>query len=128
MLLPTTSRKIEVHNLTISNQEGSFKLNVDIHKVEKDVLLTVPHREYKISLQSYSHFRGVFIDDNDTKAGLPVHIVLEASDFSKIKTNMPARIGKSGASVAELTKFGWMIMSPEREDQFQGVLDSINHA
>ena len=37
MLLHTTSRKIEVQNLTISNQEGSFK-NVDIHKVEKDIL------------------------------------------------------------------------------------------
>ena len=37
MLLHTTSRKIEVQNLTISNQEGFFK-NVDIHKVEKDIL------------------------------------------------------------------------------------------
>ena len=37
MLLHTTSRKIEVHNLTISNQESSFK-NVDTHKVEKDIL------------------------------------------------------------------------------------------
>ena len=85
MLLQTTSRKIEVHNLTISNQEHSFKLNVDIHKVEKDMLLTVPHPEYKTLLHTYSHLRGVLIDDNDTKAELPVHIVLGASDFSKIQ-------------------------------------------
>ena len=51
------------------------------------------------------------IDDNDTKAELLFHIVLETSDFSKIKTNMPARIGKTD----ELTKFGWMIMPPEKE-------------
>ena len=43
MLLHTTSRKIKVHNLTIRNQEGSFKLNVDMHKVEKNILLTVPN-------------------------------------------------------------------------------------
>ena len=111
MLLHTTSRKIEVHNLNISNQEGSFKLNVDIHKVGKDILLTVPNPEYKTLLQHNSHLRGVFIDDDDTKAELQVHIVLGTSDFSKIKTNMPARFGKTGEPVAELTKFGWMIMS-----------------
>ena len=116
MLLHTTSRKIEVHNLTISNQEHSFKLNVEIHKVEKDMLLTVPNPEYKTLLQSYSHLRGVLIDNNDTKAELPVHIVLGASDFSKIKTSIPARIGKAGEPVAGLTKFGWMIMSPRQED------------
>ena len=75
---PTKSQKSAVHNLNISNQEGSFKLNVDIHQVEKDILLTVPNREYK--------------------------------------TNMPARIGETGEPVAELTKFGWMIMSPGQED------------
>ena len=118
MLLHTTSRKIEVHYLTISNQVGSFELNVGMHKVEKEILLTVPNPEYKTLLQSYSHFRGVFIDDDDTKAELPVHIVLGASNFSKIKTNMPARIGKTGEPVAELTKIGWMIMSTGQEDHF----------
>ena len=33
MLLRNTLRKIEVRNFTISNQDGFFKLNVDIHKV-----------------------------------------------------------------------------------------------
>ena len=91
----TTSRKIELQNLTISNQEGSFRLNLNIQEVEKDILLTVPNPEYKTLLQSYSHLRGVFIDDDDTKAELPVHIALGASDFSKITNNMPARIRKS---------------------------------
>ena len=30
--------------------------------------------------------------------------------------NMPARIGKTDEPVAELTKFGWMIISPGKED------------
>ena len=50
MSLHATSRKIEVPNLTISNQEGSFKLNVDIHKVEKNILLAVPNPECKTFL------------------------------------------------------------------------------
>ena len=113
----------QVRNLTISNQEGSFKLKVDIHKVDKEILLTVPNSEYKTLLQSYSQLKGVFIDDvddddddDDTKAELPVHIVLGASNFSKIKTNMPARTGKTGEAVAELTKFGWMIILTGKEN------------
>ena len=111
----------QVRNLTISNQEGSFKLKVDIHKVDKEILLTVPNSEYKTLLQSYSQLKGVFIDDvddddDDTKAELPVHIVLGASNFSKIKTNMPARTGKTGEAVAELTKFGCMIILTGKEN------------
>ena len=109
----------QVRNLTISNQEGSFKLKVDIHKVDKEILLTVPNSEYKTLLQSYSQLKGVFIDDvddDDTKAELPVHIVLGASNFSKIKTNMPARTRKTGEAVAELTKSGWMIILTGKEN------------
>ena len=64
------------------------------------------------------------IDDDDTKAELPFHIVLGASDFSKIKTNMPAKIGKTG----ELTKFGWMFMPPGQEGHSNMYLtQSITH-
>ena len=64
------------------------------------------------------------IDDDDTKAELPFHIVLGASDFSKIKTNMPAKIGKTG----ELAKFGWMIMPPGQEGHSNMYLtQSITH-
>ena len=41
-----------MQNLTIGNQEGSFKLYEGIHEAEKDVRLTVPNPEYKALLQS----------------------------------------------------------------------------
>ena len=62
--------------------------NVDpplIQSPEKDILLAAPNPEYKTLLQSYSHLRVAFIDEDNTKAELPVHIVLGASDFSKIR-------------------------------------------
>ena len=59
----------------------------------------------------------MFIDDNDTKGKLPVKIVLGASNFLEIKTNMPARIGKTSEPVARLTKFGWVVMSPNQRKQ-----------
>lgn len=50
-------------------------------------------------------------DNDDTKAEILVHFNLGVSDFSKIKTKMPARTRKTGEPVAEVTKFGWTIMS-----------------
>ena len=117
MLLHTKSRKIKERNLTMSNQEGFFKLNVDIYRVEKDMLLAVVNPEYKTLLQSYSYLKGVFIDDDDTKAKLPVNIGLGASNFLEIKTNMPARNGKTSEPVARLTKLGWVVMSPGQTNE-----------
>ena len=99
----------------MSNQEGFFKLNVD--RIEKDILLTVVNPNYKTLLQCYSYVRGVFIDDDDTKGKLPVNIVLGASNFLEINTNMPARIGKTSEPVARLTKFGWVVMPPGQTNE-----------
>ena len=60
---------------------------------------------------SYSHLSGVVIEDLDTKDRLSVHIILGAGEFAK---HSP-RIGEPGQPIAELTKFGWIIMSPGKE-------------
>ena len=53
--------------------------------------------------------------DCDTKPRLPVHVVLGAGKYARIKTENRPLIGKDGESVAELTKLGWFIMSPGQE-------------
>ena len=58
----------------------------------------------------------MFIDSDDTKAELLANIVPGASNVSKIRTNMPASVGKIGKPVTELTKYEWMIISPGQED------------
>ena len=55
------------------------------------------------------------MNDTDTKAQLPVHLIFGASEYAKIKTNIPAKIGTPGKPIAELTRFGWTIMSPGKE-------------
>ena len=49
------------------------------------------------------------------KAELPVHIILGVSDYAKIRTVTRPKIGQPGKPVAELTQFGWTIMSPGKE-------------
>ena len=66
-------------------------------------------------LEKYPYLDGVHMDDRDEKPELPVHIILGASEYEKIKTETIPKIGRPGEPVAELTKFGGTIMSPGKE-------------
>ena len=52
------------------------------------------------------------MNDVSEKTELPVHLILGASEYAKIKTSTKLCVGKPGEPVAEYTKFGWTIMSP----------------
>ena len=52
------------------------------------------------------------MNDADTKGRLPVHIMLGAGDYAKVKTESVPKIGEPGQPVAESTKLGWIIMMP----------------
>ena len=51
------------------------------------------------------------MDDLDTKNILPVHLILGASDYARIKT----RIGALNEPIAEKTKLGWTVISPGKK-------------
>ena len=55
------------------------------------------------------------MNEVDTKSRLAVHIILGAGDYAKVKTESAPKIGAPGLSVAELTKFGSIIISLGKE-------------
>ena len=55
------------------------------------------------------------MNDEDKKPELPIHLILGASEYSRIKTDTKPRIGKAGEPVAELTSLGWTMMSAGKE-------------
>ena len=61
------------------------------------------------------------MDDEDTKQELPIHVILGACEYAKLKTSTVPRVGKPGEPVAELTSFGWTIMSPGAETNLSSV-------
>ena len=67
------------------------------------MLLTLPNLQY------------VKKDEEDIKAKLLIHLILEASDFPRIKTDSSARMGNDDEPVAEKTRFGWILMSQGQE-------------
>lgn len=60
--------------------------------------------------------------DVDTKEALPVHLILGASEIARIKTDQAPCVGSPGEPVAELTRFGWTIMSPGKEPDLSNLL------
>ena len=69
------------------------------------------------------------MDDSDTKARLPVHVIIGANDFAKIRTSDRLRVGRKGDPVAERTRFGWTIMSPGTDlgNAYLAVNSTVDH-
>ena len=87
----------------VESLDGDFSMSVKLTKVHKGELLTVDNPHYQQLIDSYSHLRGVKIEDLDSKEELPVHVVLGSDEYAQIKPT------------AEKTKLGWLIMSPGQE-------------
>ena len=122
MLMAFTTTRMEIHKSTISSKSGDYELEVDLVKVNKGALLEVENPQYKKLIESYPHLKGVKMDDYDTKPYLPVHVILGAGEFAKIKTGTRPRVGNQGDPVAEHTKLGWFMLSPGEESVATRVL------
>ena len=84
---------------------------MEFTKVDKGELLFLDNPRYQQILRENSHLNGVHIDDLDTKENLPIHLILGASEYAKLKTETAPKIGQ----VWELPRFGWTIISPGKE-------------
>ena len=126
MLTGITTRTMQVFGVVISSVEGDFKTEVYITKVNKRELLILENPRYKQILEANSHLKGVRMDDYDEKKRLPVHIVLGANDFAKIRTGERLRVGRRGDPVAEFTRFGWTIMSPGVDRELSRAYLAVN--
>ena len=90
-------------------------MTTTVSKVDKGVLLSFPNPQYNDKIKMFLHLAGVTMDDEDTKPELPIHLILGASEYSRIKTQTKPKIGKAGEPIAELTTLGWTMMSAGKE-------------
>jgi len=119
---------MQVFDVVISSVAGDFKLDVDITKVNKRELLVLENPGYEQVTESNPHLKEVRMDDDDRKKMLhvPVHIILGAKDFAKIRTREQLRVGRRGDPVAEFTRFGWTITSPGADSGLPLALLAVN--
>ena len=115
MLLGTSTREVELVTIEIGDVNGKFAMPVEVTKVDKGELLFIDNPNYEETIAKNPHLSGVVMNDQDKKSRLPVHLILGAGEYAKLKTESAPKIGEPGEPVAELTKFGWIIMSPGKE-------------
>ena len=109
------TKRNEIYKVQASDTKGRHSIPLSVTRVDRAELLSVENPNYAQMISKYRHLKGVHMEDTDTKSLLPVHIILGASDYAKIKTHESQRIGAVGEPVAEYTRFGWTILSPGTE-------------
>ena len=109
------TKPVELFNVKISSLKRDFTINTEVTKFHKRELLSLENPRYKQCLDKYKHRKGVEMDDLDTKDILPVHLILRASHYARIKTETAPRIGALNEPIAKKTKLGWTIISPGKE-------------
>ena len=115
MMLGSTTKLLSVYELNIKSVDRKFDLKAEVTGVDRDVLLTLHNPRYQDIIEKYTHLSDLEMTDRDEKSNLPVHIILGTSEYARIKTPNKPRIGRPGEPIAELTKFGWTILSPGKE-------------
>lgn len=111
----SVTKKMELSTVCVKAVNGEFAMDVSVTKVDKGELLCLDNPNYATLINSYQHLEGVQMEDKDQKPKLPVHLILGAGDYMRIKTNEKPRVGKIGEPVAERTKFGWTILAQGKE-------------
>ena len=59
MMMTSTSQKIEMYKVQVSNIKGVFSLSTTLSKVDKGTLLTIPNPRYGDTIAKYQHLKGV---------------------------------------------------------------------
>ena len=96
MMLGSANKVIGVYGVTIGSLDEKFRLETEVTKVDRGTLLTLDNPGHAEMMEKYPYLDGVHMHDSDEKPELPVHIILGASEYAKIKTESIPKIGRPG--------------------------------
>lgn len=92
--------------IDITDVNRKFSMTVEVTRVDKGELLFLDNPKYQEMIARYPQLSGVAMNDLDTKRRLPVHLILGAGEYSKLKTENALKIGEPRQPIAGGTKFG----------------------
>ena len=95
-MLGAVTKTVEIFKVQVSSTKGEFSLMTEVTKVDKRQLLVLDNLCYQQCRARYTNMKGIHMEDTDTKDSLPVHLILGASDYAKIKMETPPLIGAPG--------------------------------
>ena len=114
-MIGSVTKNIELHQVRVKSLESDFSLEMQVSKIDREKLLVMENPGYAEIFAKYNPLRAVVMIDKDSKAELPVYLVIGINECTQIKTVFPPKIGHHRGPIAEKTKFGWTIMSPGNE-------------
>ena len=104
MMLGAVTKQVEIFQVQVSSTSGDLCSDTEVTKVDKNQLLSLENPRYEQCLAKYAHLKGIEMEDKDSKDIMPVHLILGASDYAKIKTETAPRVGALGEPIGEKTK------------------------
>lgn len=109
----TIRRNVEVYNITIQSLAiDGFSLSIECLNAEKDVLTYLPNPNIRTLKKRHSRFRRLTFSEEETRSdSMPVHIILGAADYQRVRTMEPLVLGTTPDKDpgAEFTMLGWTI-------------------
>ena len=120
-IMGLVTKRVETYDVKICNTLEKSVLPVCVTKIDQRELLTLENPNYPEMLGRYPHLKGVRMEETDTKELLPIHVILGANEYTKIKMAGYQRAGAVGEPIAEQTRFGWTIMSSGAEVDSQNM-------
>ena len=109
----TVTRRVDIYSLTIESAVAvGFTFVVNCITAEKDVLTSLPNPRIKDSKRKYPLLRKLQLSNEDGLAvQLPVHIILGAADYQRIRSTEPPILGNNADtdSGTEITMLGWIL-------------------
>ena len=89
-----------------------FALNVECINAEKETLTCLPNPNVQSLKRKHGRLRRLTFSEGETKDdSIPVHIILGAADYQRIRTTEPLILGANPDKDpgAESTMFGWTV-------------------
>ena len=115
MLMTSQTARLQVYQAKLQALDTNYELDVNLRKVNKSQLLFVDNPHYESILKKFQHLKDAKLNETDTKPSLPIHIVLGSGEYARVKTKASPLIGKEWEPIAERTKLGLFVMSPDAE-------------
>ncbi|XP_065673915.1 uncharacterized protein LOC136090867 [Hydra vulgaris] len=124
-LYGTVDKRVEIYKVTLeSTTIPEFSIKVECANAEKETLTFLPNPMIKDVKKHFAKLRRLkFSDDEGSDELQPVHIILGAADYQRIKTTEPVVLGKNPDKDpgAELTMLGWTLSG--RRTQFSSGIE-----
>ena len=109
----TVKRRVQVYKVNVTSESiDDYSLSLNCINGEKNILTYLPNPKIKELKKKYNRFRCLKFSDEDAQDDrLPIHMILGAADYQRIKTTEPPLLGPNPDvdPGAECTMLGWTL-------------------